>query len=324
MPPGIASHDARHEPEDDSEDGSGGEGNWRMARLPTDLLRTPPKLKSTPEEVQLCLERDGRRCVVTGSRIAQAAHIVRMGSYSDSHAPFEDQDEDRFELFRLALSLEFFDIPLLKFRSFCEPWARSNEPGNMISLSPSLHRAWSEGYFGLKPIGLAPFLDGKVRMGEVAFQFVWLPRASYKAFTNPVDMCKEHPNDPESLVAQLRGSARPEGLHFMNAKTNGPAKSGDFFHVNRPYEEAQKLKELLAIQWTLVRIAAMSGAADAVQYGLDTLKDQNRVVIPWLADQFGRHYDPEDIEYLQSEAHDSEDVEDLQSEAHDSEDVEDL
>lgn len=301
MPPHAASDDPGHESADDSEDGSEGEGNWRMARLPTDL-RTVTELKGTPEQVQLCLERDGRRCVVTGSRIPQAAHIVPMVCDINLHTSMEELDEEHSQAFIIALSLEHFGIPLNKFPQFRNPWTMSDEPGNMISLSPSLHRAWSKGYFGLKPIGLAPFLDGKARMGEVAFKLVWLPRASYKAFANPIDICKEHPSDPESLVAQLRESTRPEGLHFMNAKTKGPVKSGQFFHVNRPYEEAEKLKDLLAVQWTLIRIAAMSGAADAVQYGLDPSKDPDRVVITWLADQVGRYYDTEDIEDLLSEA----------------------
>jgi hypothetical protein len=60
---------------------------------------------------------------------------------------------------------------------------------------------------------------------------------------------------------------------------------------------------MLAIQWALIRISAMSGAADAIDHGFNLTPDADWIVLPWLADQVGRTYDPEDLDNMRSETY---------------------
>lgn len=68
-------------------------------------------------------------------------------------------------------------------------------------------------------------------------------------------------------------------------ETQAPAKSGQLFHVDCSVDDARKMHAMLEIQWALIRIAAMSGTADAVDHGFELSSEPNWIVLSWLADQ---------------------------------------
>lgn len=165
----------------------------------------------------------------------------------------------------------------------------------MLSLSPDVHEGWGRALFGLKPIAVVPEEEGEGVMGDLSFQFVWLPRGYYKRRASPVDLMKEKADDPQSLIYELNDYTRPAGLHLTSTRTKTSIESGHIFHIKCPIKEAEKLRDMLAIQWALIRISAMSGAADTIDHGFDPTLGPDWIVLPWLADQMERTHDPEDL-----------------------------
>lgn len=282
------------EPQDESEHGD-----------PTYQDRTVKdgKLQRNRAMAVLCLKREGGRCAITGFRIAQAAHIIPFA--------WDNSKETHRETLNLVTSLEEFDIPLQEFVRR-KRLGFSDEPSNMIGLSPNLHGAWGHGYFGLRPITVIPERKDGVPMGDVIFQFVWLPRGSYKNYASPVDLKKEKADNSQSLICKLSGYTRPHGLRITSTRTKTSIESGHLFHIKCPLEEAEKMRDMLAIQWALIRISAMSGAADAIDHGFDPTPDADWVVLPWLADQVGRTYNSEDLDQ-RTEGREAEDSGDSES-----------
>lgn len=283
----TSADDAGEDLEDPTEDDSERKDDGDPTFVPGKISR-----KSSPREA--IRVRDNGRCVVTGFAITDGAHIIPI-AWDDTWAKHAETRE-------LEESLGHFDIPLNKFIKLGTV-AFSDGPGNMISLSPNLHRGWGKALFGLKPIAVVPQEVGEDVMGDLIFQFVWLPRGSYKNYASPVELTNEQPDNPESLICKLNGYTRPPGLHITSTRTKTSIESGHLFHIKCPLEEAEKLRDMLAIQWALIRISAMSGAADAIDHGFDPTLDPDWIVLPWLADQVGRTYDPEDLENMPSQTY---------------------
>jgi hypothetical protein len=118
---------------------------------------------------------------------------------------------------------------------------------NLISLSPSVHRAWGRGLFALKPISES---DDKKTL---IVQFFWqekqigaLPGMSLT--TTPIS---------------TQGLKQTAGIWLFD-KNEKKIQSGDCFalQTDDPIQKPLPSFELLELQWALHRIQGMAGAAD--------------------------------------------------------------
>jgi hypothetical protein len=122
---------------------------------------------------------------------------------------------------------------------------------NLISLSPEVHRMWSQGAFALKPISES---DDKMIL-EV--QFFW----------------QEKQKDIQQTMSLLTTPSSTKGLN-QNVGAFGGAvwlfrndkriQSGDYIKLQTDDPETKPLPsfQLLELQWFLQRIQGMAGAAD--------------------------------------------------------------
>lgn len=87
-------------------------------------------------------------------------------------------------------------------------------------------------------------------------------------------------------------------MYTASARTKAPVESGQIFHIECSLEDAKKMIAMLEIQWALIRLAAMSGAAEALDHGFLPPPGSNWNVVAWLVDQVNVQYDPIDTQTL--------------------------
>ena len=140
----------------------------------------------------------------------------------------------------------------------------SDHAWNMISLSPTLHHWWARGLWGFK------FLSRQEQNGkwDVEIQFHWMPHPKgstvhagrARASVRPQDIIEFNDDFKNGYPAKLEAPPRHVGVN--NIETNRPILTGDIFHI--PFEtaeEAEKFELMIRMQWAVIQIAAMSGAA---------------------------------------------------------------
>jgi hypothetical protein len=121
---------------------------------------------------------------------------------------------------------------------------------NLITLSPTVHAAWQQALFALKPLELS---NDKKRL---TLQFFWLPKNN---ITNDVDVLRRP--DP---MASLEGV---DGFFLFDFRTNRRISSGHIITMETDDPIAKPLPsfKLLEMQWILQRFMSMSGAAEPVE-----------------------------------------------------------
>lgn len=133
---------------------------------------------------------------------------------------------------------------------------------NMLCLSPQVHRLWSRCYFGFKWLGKTPAPDGIV---QATLQFNWLPRTT----RSPSSLINEQ--HIQASIHQIRdfnkepvNSAGDPIVNILDLSTGFPIVSGHTITVCIPDADTDKFEEVIRLQWALVQLAAMSGAAENV------------------------------------------------------------
>ncbi|RHZ48213.1 hypothetical protein CDV55_101840 [Aspergillus turcosus] len=187
------------------------------------------------------LERDGKRCVIAKMGAAvESAHI-----YPYSLCSLSGPECNRF----------WTALAMFWPESVIEDWKRDVCEGddtehcaNRVTLSANAHVYWGKGLFALKPVSMSE--DQKC----LELEFHWLrpvPRSSTVLLSNK-----------PSLEESLDRSA--ENACLFDATTDRRISSGDKIRmetddpVNRPLPSVKLLK----LQWTLQRLASLSGAAE--------------------------------------------------------------
>ncbi|KAK3936890.1 hypothetical protein QBC46DRAFT_20748 [Diplogelasinospora grovesii] len=138
----------------------------------------------------------------------------------------------------------------------------SDRKWNLISLDRQLHEWWGSFYFGLKCLGTALVAGKPDGIATLKLQFHWMPRREQpskplaRTKQEFLDMFKGTYGDPSSgnpVVA----AARPV--------SGRPIRTGDIFYVDIQTRHVHKMMLAFEIQWALVRIAAMTGGAEALE-----------------------------------------------------------
>jgi len=120
----------------------------------------------------------------------------------------------------------------------------------MICLSPLLQQWWRKAYFALEPYKKLP--DG------VRVRFRWLKRTTFTVN----DKLETLAIDPRDCLVWHQ----EEGVIAMKDLVSGhPLLDGTLFDLTSDDPQKQVSFGLLQLQWDILRIAALSGAVEAVE-----------------------------------------------------------
>jgi hypothetical protein len=158
----------------------------------------------------------------------------------------------------LSALLDSNDVDPQIIRHFTESVGVSDKLWNVISLNPQMHVWWGKAYFGFKYLGILPSeTDGE---SLISVQFYWMPRA--------IPWQRDQRNQDE-IGRNLTNNRSPffsRGVAGLRL-TGRPVISGDIFNIRVAAADAQKMAMAFKLQWALIRIAAMTGAADVDTVG---------------------------------------------------------
>ncbi|KAK5996643.1 hypothetical protein PT974_01980 [Cladobotryum mycophilum] len=203
-------------------------------------LPRSPRARSG-EAVSKCKIRDGNVCIVAGTSDPEAAHIF----------PFATSFKMAFSNLNMLLKMFWgFDT--------YERWSRQYQssgiiesPKNLLSFNHQLHFWWDHSKFALKPL--------RQTGNSIIVQWHWLKRPSLK-------MNQVIPHN-----ANLRDYIDPQGWgdNFFLRKSGRVVETGQLFTIHAANPDHLPSFELLELQWDLLRIAAICGAAEAYDEALD-------------------------------------------------------
>ena len=208
----------------------------------------PPPIGTTPlgPASAICKARDGLQCIVTRCCDGVACDIV-PSFWSRSTTDVSNTEWYTSLAFGVFLGRERRD----KLRQLLNGGQGCLEyPWNKIILSRTLRDFWSRALWAFRYRGTSQS-EGK---WQVTIQFHWMPQdPSRQLHQKNVLECNVNPFsklDPNTYA------------RAFNAETDRPIRTGDTFVITLPTaEEAEKFKLMIKIQWTFIRIAALSGVA---------------------------------------------------------------
>lgn len=218
------------------------------------------------------LELDEFRCIVCETDSPAVCHIVPF-CVNSSKAHIGDWQE------WLRLSVGFWkessssiDGGLLK-RSFT-----SSEPGtsdkqwNMVCLNHQLHTWWGQARWGFKCLGTTD--EGPARKAghaKLKLQFHWMPR---RATDRKVATLGLTLADFKSAFDGNWGDPKRKPLVCLTYPGTGRLiETGDIFYVQVPTSDLPKMELAFQIQWAVLKIAAIAGGAEALEYLPDRPED---------------------------------------------------
>ncbi|KAM5351034.1 hypothetical protein ACJ41O_003757 [Fusarium nematophilum] len=247
-----------------------------------------------PGQRDLCIKLDYDLCVVTKTGNAQVCHVMPFAWNK------RESNRTRTESFALAIATCFgFGSDPATTNVLSQLWAglgKSDQAWNMICLSPTLHTWWSKGYFAFKWMGVKEL--GKENT-KVMLQFRWMPRSRSKNAFRPIPLEKDdlldnldhHYGSNQDLgcedICQLCNETNARCIDEPHV--HDAIESGTIITVRRPTEFIDYFKAMIDLQWALIRVSAMSGAALAAEIA-DEGDDQDgddaqlRRVRDWIDD----------------------------------------
>jgi hypothetical protein len=120
-------------------------------------------------------------------------------------------------------------------------------PQNMIALEPLLHYWWSQGRLGFEPLG-------KIEK-DIQVRFRWLKKSS-------LSMMSATPLDTDPRTLQF-GHPTVDGiLSISDFRTHRPIEDGQVITIVANDESEVPNLDILQLQWDLLRISSLSGAAE--------------------------------------------------------------
>jgi hypothetical protein len=169
-----------------------------------------------------------------------------------------------------------FDISPHMASYFFHEIGCTHESWNRILMDPQLASFWHNGHFGLRHVGQLPGHRPDNPIIPVELELVWLPR-NQSAWSSgwqgvlqnpdiiPVDLEEERAAFFQGLVSAGSFSLTATGHSQIPAEHASPDR--DTFAARMPLSEARLFTMAVDVQWSLIRIAAVSGHADAAEHG---------------------------------------------------------
>ncbi|CAH0055318.1 unnamed protein product [Clonostachys solani] len=263
----------------------------------------PPGAKEASRnktESKDALERDGKRCLVTNAIEPDVCHIIPFGLNSNPATEpgcrliygkmlrhiLPPQDAKDL-LFELLFPNDEDGEPVL---------ASSDKKYNMLTLSTQVRRYWNNCFFAFKWVGvLNPGLNEETR--TVQLEFRWMPRSIATALGDegldkpkPEDAHKGNafrpvrtdimtPERMSEIISDCNNSSsltstvqpqyqQPTGEYptLVDHDSLLPIKSGYIINVDGvKTEDVPKMKLAIDLQYVLIRLGGLSGAADAIE-----------------------------------------------------------
>jgi hypothetical protein len=137
---------------------------------------------------------------------------------------------------------------------------------NTIALAPQLRRWWERAVFGLEYIGHSP-VPG-MGLVEARLRFVWMPRCIHYHGLRRIDLAGQRDRE-NGLYSELghvygSGAAGSDGcVHCMEVQLGSAIESGHTVRIRQSEKDVLSFRTMIEIQWAMVCIGAMSGAAQA-------------------------------------------------------------
>lgn len=132
----------------------------------------------------------------------------------------------------------------------------SDKSWNMLCLHPLLHSFWGKCLFAIKCLGIIPSDD---KNSIVQLQFHWMPRNIQRHNDLIQPPCKDA---VQELMEGL--NTRQDTIPGFSVFKNDSAReleTGETFDILLEKEDAEKMKIVLDVQWAVIRLSALSGAA---------------------------------------------------------------
>ncbi|KAJ5451459.1 hypothetical protein N7491_000641 [Penicillium cf. griseofulvum] len=266
---------------------------WTVKPSPSQLdaafpMPTPPPTFSQPQRaspaaIYAARERDGQKCVITGTRkVFQTAPIFPSGLITsrlqdDPSSPTIWRFVDMFwgqsttQRWRRAV----FNNPI-------QPQSPVNDCSNLICLRRDIRSAWTSGLFALRPAWISE------DMTEMEIEFFWQPRPDHGLY-DAVDLAKlpqstKNVSTVDKLVLSVGVRGDPsyrdiESGHRFRMTTDDP--------IERPLPNF----DLLDMQWQFNRLISLSAAATLYD---DDEEDDNASVTT-QSNQDSNSADEEDV-----------------------------
>ncbi|OQE12269.1 hypothetical protein PENVUL_c001G03988 [Penicillium vulpinum] len=228
---------------------------------------SPPKHRSSPVAIYAARERDGKKCVITGTRkIYQTVPIFPTGLVTSRL-----QDNPTSPTIWRFADMFWGRITTQKWRKAAfnnpiQPDSPVNDCSNLICLRRDLRSAWTSGLFALRPAWI------NEEETEIEIEFYWQPKLDHKVY-DVVELTKQPPssknvNSVDKLVVVPGVRGEP---------TYRPIVSGYRFKMTTddPIERPLPSFDLLDMQWHFNRMLALSGASSFFEDDYED-EDDNR------------------------------------------------
>ena len=142
------------------------------------------------------------------------------------------------------------------WREACNDKAVSETAQNILCMDPYLHALWGRAQFGLEPLAQRNDADGGA---EIDIRFHWLRRGTKL----PSDLVDDADDATVAAVGGHPGGPDDPEVEPLDHRPSGvPLQTGHVFTIRAAKAEDLPSLSLLEVQWHLMRLAAMCGAAD--------------------------------------------------------------
>ncbi|CAK7565232.1 MAG: hypothetical protein SEPTF4163_003144 [Sporothrix epigloea] len=202
----------------------------------------PSPVTRSRNAVRKAKDRDGHKCILTGTDNPEAAHI-----YPFSAGPASGRTK------YIAMLVSFWG------KEKAAAWSRqccaasvTESAKNLLCLNSQLHFWWGTCRLALRPIRT---LDSCA----IKLQLHWLRRSR----TRPTAPLSGTSDDIRLLCGGEDDLKNWGPQPVAHRKSGLPLRTGQIFTIRAESPEDLPSFELLDMQWNLLRVAAMSGAAEA-------------------------------------------------------------
>ncbi len=146
-----------------------------------------------------------------------------------------------------------------------------------------MHRWWGKALWALKYLGI----EGSEEESTITLQFFWMPSTgTTRDAGKPWDRKVYREGEAREVVEEWRNKTlldEPEVLEgdgnisAVNAKTFRALQSGHTIELSMTRAEAFNMKAMVELQWAMIKIATMSGAAGDPEFESGYDRDGNPI-----------------------------------------------
>ncbi|KAK0623805.1 hypothetical protein B0T14DRAFT_602304 [Immersiella caudata] len=220
-------------------------------------------------EATKCRDR-GKQCIFLGTANPQVCHILPWC--------WNATEINNRRTTQLLLTMALFGKREWH-RLLASAVGASDYAWNMIAVNSQLRTWWGKGYWGVKCMSIEPVSGGPKY--KVTLQFHWMPERSQLPRNRWISI---ELGDGQKMLDDLTtwngnpgDQLRDGGLvAACNPSSCQPLLSGHVSHVLLDEKkDAENMKDMLDLQWALIRVASLAGAAEVPDSPYDSDDDSD-------------------------------------------------